>query len=310
MIKHPFIILLLIVMVYITVSITVSIIYRAQQRKVTVQLRGGLGNRIFQILGAQGYAEKHNRKFVIVRSMNLKGKREHEDNSIAPLQALFPAIEIQDTLDEYETIDVPGSAFQYHDIPDSDKKNVVLRGYFQSEKYFPVVAVKAIEAITAITAITVRRKHYPNTYFIHIRAGDYLNNKTHFIDLSQYHTRAIKEIQRADKSAKFLVFSDDTRYAREYMKQFRIPYDISAAESADDTLLEMSACAGAICANSSLSWLGAYFQKQPRHHVYMPARWINDAQDTTDLYPSWAKKVSVDSGSDPRTRSNRTNPSA
>jgi len=294
MIKHPFIILLLIVASYIAVYIAGSIVYRAQQRKVTVQLRGGLGNRIFQILGAQGYAEKHNRKFVIVRSMNLKGKQEHEDNSIAPLQALFPAIETQDTIDEYETIDVPGSAFQYHDIPDSDKKNVVLRGYFQSEKYFPVVAVKAI---------TARRKHYPNTYFIHIRAGDYLNNKTHFIDLSQYHTRAIKEIQRADKSAKFLVFSDDARYAREYMKQFRIPYDISAAESADDTLLEMSACAGAICANSSLSWLGAYFQKQPRQHVYMPARWINDAQDTTDLYPSWAKKVSVDSGSDPRARS-------
>jgi hypothetical protein len=251
---------------------------RANRRLVTVVLRGGLGNRIFQILAAQGYAEKHNRTCIIAQSFNLKGKQEHEDDSLEPLHALFPDIEVRDTIEDYEIIDAP--AFDYQDLPDS-AKNVVLRGYCQSERYFPAVTPG------------IRKTYYPNTYFIHVRAGDYLTNKVHYIDLTHYHKRTIQEIRRHDPFAKFLVFSDDAAHAQQYMKQFRIPFKLSAVKTAKETLLEMSACAGAICANSSLSWLGAYFQKQPRNHIYMPDRWINDGQDATDVYPSWANKVGV-----------------
>jgi hypothetical protein len=55
----------------------------------------------------------------------------------------------------------------------------------------------------------------------------------------------------------------------------------------------MANCAGAICANSSLSWLGAFFQKRAKGMVYMPSKWIN-GKTTDDLYPSWATIVDTE----------------
>ena len=247
----------------------------SERRIVTVELNGGLGNRIFQLLAGLGYAERHNRRFVLVRSFVTKGEQEHEHDSLEPLLALFPTVEVQSTLEDYDHLETKGGAFRYEDLPDSTR-NVVLHGYFQSERYFPS------------RAPSLQVPSYPHTYFIHIRAGDYLSSKTHFIDLTSYHRRALHAIRQEDRAAKFLVFSNDNEYAHTYMNQFQIPYTLSATTKAEDTLRDMAACVGGICANSSLSWLGAYFQAPPRSHVYMPDRWINDGQDTRDLYPSWA----------------------
>ena len=249
---------------------------QGRQRIVAPELHGGLGNRIFQVLAAQGYAEKHKYRCVLVKSLSHRGSQAHEGESLEPLLRLFPHLEVQDTLTDYETLH-PDGVFAYKELPASTK-NVVLNGFFQSERYFP----------TRVPSI--RKAYRPHTYFIHIRAGDYLTSKDHYINLATYHARTIHMIRVADPYAKFLVFSNDNDYATHYLKQFAIPYMIS---SADDTLLEMASCAGAICANSSLSWLGAYFQRQPRTHVYMPGTWINNDQKTDDLYPSWATKVPV-----------------
>ena len=62
-----------------------------------------------------------------------------------------------------------------------------------------------------------------------------------------------------------------------------------------DTLYIISSCCGAICSNSTLSFMGALFQKEPKkkEHIYMPYPFVNfiDGFDSTnitfDMYPEW-----------------------
>jgi hypothetical protein len=58
------------------------------------------------------------------------------------------------------------------------------------------------------------------------------------------------------------------------MKKYNIEYKLSDSKTGYDSLVEMANCAGGICANSSLSWLGGYFQKEMRGIICMPSEWI------------------------------------
>ncbi len=57
----------------------------------------------------------------------------------------------------------------------------------------------------------------------------------------------------------------------------------------------MSSCKGGICSNSTLSWLGSYFQKNKeknKEYIFMPYPWVNFIYDFNkdnimDVYPEW-----------------------
>jgi hypothetical protein len=247
--------------------------------KVSVYLSGGIGNRIFQIFGGLHYAEKHNKEFVI--SKNNIGNDIHDTNTINAIQQIFKDISIVDTINHRYIGSIDSTPITYVDLPYCDG-NILLTGYFQTEKYLPSKTPN------------IRTTYYPNTYFIHIRAGDYINNPVVHINLEEYYEKSIKLIQDKTQNSKFIVFSNDTSYAVEYMKKYHIEYKLSDTKTGYDTLLEMANCAGGICANSSLGWLGAYFQKEMRGIICMPSEWIRFFQiPTNDIYPSWATVISV-----------------
>ena len=56
----------------------------------------------------------------------------------------------------------------------------------------------------------------------------------------------------------------------------------------------MSSCCGSICSNSTLSYMGSFFQKNKyKEHIYMPypfVKFVNGFNDTNiplNMYPEW-----------------------
>jgi len=246
---------------------------------VCPQLGHGIGNRIFQVLAALGYAEKYGKKCVISKANSRDGSKPHEKNLDGMLFKIFPNVPVVDRIDNARVITevVP---FNYNTLSNS-LSNVILQGYFQDERYFPS------EPSSSGLIPKIKTGHYPNTYFIHIRAGDYLYKGSFGYDLSYYHKRCFDMLS---SDTKYIVFSDDIGYARNYMKQFSISYTISDKVNQLDTLIEMSNCEGAICANSSFSWLGAFFQDKTKGNRFMPSRWII-GNNCNGIYPTWATVV-------------------
>ena len=242
---------------------------------VTVYLRNGLGNRIFQVLAALGYAERYKKKVILCKAFSREGPKPHELGLFTILSKLFPAIPMTNI--ESYTVIQEKKEMNYSPL-EASESSVCLYGYFQDERYFPSKALIP----------SIRTASYPGTYFIHIRACDYIGSFG--LDLVEYHKKCFAAL---DGTTKYLVFSDDTKYADKYMKQFGITYTMSDKVDALESLVEMANCAGGICANSTFGWLGGLFQGDSRGKIFMPSVWLK-GRDCRGIYPTWATVVSIE----------------
>jgi len=249
----------------------------SEEKYVTANLVGGIGNRIFQVLVALGYSENFNMTCVLSKVHCKCGGQEHEKNINGMLSKIFPNIKVIDRIPK-ATIIVEYANFMYKPLNKSNT-NVILVGYFQNENYFP--SSKQIPVI--------RTTRYPNTYFLHIRAGDYIGNPVFHINLYMYYQNCINML---GPDTKYIVFSNDNAYATEYLKNFNIDYILSDKTDQLEVLVEMANCEGGICANSSFSWMGAFFQDKSKGKRFMPSVWLN-ATNCSGVYPKWATVVDV-----------------
>lgn len=270
-------ILILAVVLYIVYTF-----FLRKKRYVVPNFKGRLGNRVFQVFAAKMYSELYGHEVVFCDRFIIHNPKEAD--SMDDLRIIFPEIKTVEDIGDYDHFDLTDIPWTYKHLPKSTK-SVVLEGYFQNVGYIP----KSIQDSPPIR----KRPILKNTYFIHIRGGDYLKLPTHYVDLRKYYGRCIQKIFEHNPSAEFLVFSDDIEYAKIIMKELGVDYTISTKTNPYETLLEMSSCVGAICANSSFSWIGS-FSMSTRNQIYMPSKWYNDDSKNQDVYPPWAKVVSVD----------------
>lgn len=254
--------------------------YRPVGNLVTVNLNNGLGNWIFKILAGLGYAEKYGKEFVISRNNINYGPKLHEQGLLEKITRIFPSLPIVDLVPNIRMIHEK-KQMNYNPL-EACTSNVLLLGYFQDEQYFPSDSLIP----------SIRTDYYPNTYFVHIRAGDYLGTHEFDIGLVQYYKNCFSLL---GSDVKYIIFSNDNAYADTYMKQFDVSYSISDKQDQVDALIEMANCAGGICANSSFSWLGGLFQGDKREKVFMPSIWFK-GRDCRGIFPSWATVIDIYTG--------------
>ena len=244
---------------------------------VSVRLLGGVGNRLFQILAALGYSERFQKTCVISRGHISNGGKPHENNLDTIISRIFPGIQFIENI-LHPTVISETSEFNYTPLTNC-VTNVLLVGYFQCDQYFP-----SSNRIPILKTDT-----YRNTYFLHIRAGDYIGNSAFYQDLAIYYRNCINIL---GPNTRYIVFSNDNEYATNYMKQFDIEYNLSDKTDQLDILIEMANCEGAICANSSFSWMGAFFQDKTIGKRFMPSMWLN-GRDCAGIFPKWATVIQI-----------------
>jgi hypothetical protein len=126
--------------------------------------------------------------------------------------------------------------------------------------------------------------------FLHIRRGDYLTVSHDFYTIGMdYYKKAVDLLKQTQLSLKTIyVLSDDPLWVKEQTlfqdSIFKIVEGLDELES----MTLMSQCkAGAICANSTFSWWGAFLGAFGVHSpVFYPEKWVkNNSPYERNLFP-------------------------
>jgi hypothetical protein len=182
-------------------------------------------------------------------------------------------------------------------------KNVYLQGYFQSEKYFKDYREELLSDFIFPADLNSENKEVlnlineNNAVSIHIRRGDYVNNKltntVHGVLPKSYYEQAIEIILSKVKEPYFFIFSDDPEWVMENFK-LEVPFEIIAHNQGDQSYIDMqlmSCCDHNIIANSSFSWWGAWLNNNPEKIVIGANNWFLDPgkQKNNIMCSNWIK---------------------
>ena len=280
-----------------------------------IVLKGGLGNQLFQLASAMQLAGMYKKK-VVLNTLAISPNPHqgyNRDRTVTTLRRLFPALPITNEQihpEHYHKFDEPTNdcfLFIESKLEECFQTycNVVLEGYFVNPKYIPSEPESIFNKANIIPDDkSLLEVNFENTYFIHIRLGDYLNHPLYTIPLKKYYEHCINAIKHINPLARFYICTNQfDGTLQNYVKDFPKgnEYRVQAANNNDiDTLYIMSRCQGAICSNSTLSYMGAYFQKNKnKETIYMPYPFINYIkgfnQDNVsmEMYPEWCKVYDV-----------------
>lgn len=163
------------------------------------------------------------------------------------------------------------------------KGNLVLNGYFQSEKYFHNIEKLVRKDFGFRNKINKKAKKLlkkikaTNSVSLHIRRGDYLTNKaarkTHGVCSTTYYKKAAEKITTMINRVVFYVFSDDIDWCRNNLKFINNIVFVENNKNWEDLKL-MSICKHNIIANSSFSWWAAWLNKNKKKVVIAPKKWF------------------------------------
>jgi hypothetical protein len=239
---------------------------------VTCTLLGRLGNNLFQVAAMVGTGQK----FAIPEGYHHK-----------EIYNFFPKLPVQEYWRrKFKQWDQPD--FTYTPIPyDTDPYNkwgTKIHGFFQSIKYF--------EHCQDEVRSWLPLNETPIDYVgLHWRRGDYLQYPDRFPTLTPEYIGQAIDYFNFKGFRNFMVFSDDIQYCKEFLpKRFPyVNYKFSEGKNQFEDLSLMASCEHNIIANSSFSWMAAWYNRNKNKIVITPSKetWFgpNNKLDTRDLIP-------------------------
>jgi hypothetical protein len=271
---------------------------------------GGLGNQIFQIFATIAYAIKSRNKFQFLAQETLGGGsctlRYTFWNTF--FSSLKPFL--IHSLPPVNVVRENGFTFQELPINLLTGTNVLIHGYFQSEKYFKdqyemICRLIGLEKLkqSVLDTLSLNKEDLNNTISMHFRLGDYKKLADfHPIATPKYYENTLNHFKNKFPEEKFSILyfceEQDVLEVQETIKNLENIFPNYKFERASNTLsdwqqmLYMSLCRHNIIANSSFSWWGAYFNTNPDKVVCYPSVWFGQTANlnTKDLCPShWIK---------------------
>ncbi|MGV8081422.1 MAG: alpha-1,2-fucosyltransferase [Syntrophales bacterium] len=291
---------------------------------VIVRLNGGLGNQLFQYAAGRMLADYHRTELKLDLSAFHAGQgRTYRLNHFRIRESVAGDDEI-DALCGPPRTSFRGIAFRflqkmkpYHRRsifqercvgrydPDilRTPKNVYLRGYWQSEKYFLPIADTIRGEIVGTETQDARSRDLKaeilrtSSVSVHVRRGDYVTDpaarEIHSLCDDDYYRRCVRFLEDRVKDLRCFVFSDEPDWVRRNLDLGRpaVVVDHNGGEKDCEDLLLMCRCRYHIIANSSFSWWGAWLSGFPEKIVLAPRSWFRAGTlEETDIVPdSWIR---------------------
>lgn len=254
---------------------------------VSAKLVGQLGNQMFQIAAATVVALDNGAEAIFPDLVNSK---EHG----IPLnyEKVFFDLKTKIKRDydyRFYSHKCPYLPIPYH-------PNMLIEGWFQSEKYFShrrddilKLFAPSTEIHNYLTSTYADILSEPCTVAIHHRSYMKEDPKQHFHP-TQTKEYFLKAISHFPEDALFVVCSNDILWCKWNFSD--IPRDFIFIENEPyyHDLYLMSMCTHNIVSNSSFSWWSAYLNQNPNKIVVAPRQWFakTSGQDFRDVIPeSW-----------------------
>jgi hypothetical protein len=289
---------------------------------------GRFGNQLFQYAALRGIAAKHNydwcippddhpttANYAIHHPFKLKNLTEKNIGLINNNTSLR-ATESFESLRAYnpEKKNVIESGFDFDEnLFNTCEDNTNLDGFFQTEKYFKHIEQEIREDFEFIDGILNPCKEFIDQFekiiFIHVRRGDAIGREEyHPVPTLNYYEQALTYF---DDDVNVLICSDDIEWVKEQeffsddrflISENQETYSIPRMEGDGNyrkslvpytDLCLMTLCNGAIISPSSLSWWGAWLQKNRTNPIIAPSPWFGPKlshNNTKDILPDdWIK---------------------
>jgi len=246
---------------------------------VTCDLRGGLGNQLFQIATTLSYAWEYDAKPIFPGLLSNEMRiADHKDRIFFRLDAIESPKPFPNHFYEANW----HSSEQIPFRPDQK-----LFGYFQSWKRFDLYRDQLLNLFAPSKSIlqTLSSKYenligLPNTVAIHVRtfnASLHHSKKHPFVGL-EYFQNAMNFFPR---ETVFVIFSDRIQWCKQHFFQKNCIF-IEGNNPVEDLFL-MSMMKHQIICNSTFSWWGAYLNQNPEKTVIAPTSWMHPDIDPFPL---------------------------
>lgn len=257
-------------------------------------LKGGLGNQMFQIAAVIELSLNNRIPFCFDESTwpTMGGAGGEAFQASPPKNYLnnifrklpFKIIKSKNMFNIYNE-----PFFHYSEI--QPRHNLLLNGYFQSDKYF-IKNSKIIKKVFSPSKNIIeefnskyRLDNEHELVSIHVRRGSHLRNpKYHGSCDLKYFQNSMSEFS---DNARFLVFSDDMKWCKENFNDERFVF-VEGRKDYED-LYFMSLCDHNIICNSTFSWWSAWLNTNESKKVISPKKWFGPGyshHDLSDLTPT------------------------
>jgi hypothetical protein len=263
---------------------------------------GGLGNQLWIL--AAGFAASEYHKCPLYICKNPVENNKHNVLNHDYTETIFRYFEthipiLQDhakrmALSCGYTLDLKTDSEAFYPyLPVQLFPGTILHSYYQ---YYPAIAPyehaireRLLKGLEPFLETVVKKYDFSNAAFLHIRRGDYLKYPDiHYIQPLEYYKTAVEKLMASSNPpSKIYIFSDDSSWVKQqsYFTSGSGLFDVIDCQDELETLACMTlCCAGAICANSTFSWWGAFLGSYSvRSLVFVPEHWISIT--VYDLFP-------------------------
>lgn len=290
------------------------------------RISGGLGNQMFQYAAAKSLALKNNDELKINTSLLEKmphridaphyayRKYELEDFAITAPRATTSEITFWHRPYFWGFFRLafwsigrrifrnPGKEKDEHTFDPSLfnlKGNVTLDGYWQSPRYFEMIADVLRKEFTPRHPMSLEAQRFEkeikskkNPLVVHVRRGDYLHFPQYIITNKDYFERGMSEILQQEDIDHIFVFSDDLEWCKEnlvFLKPVTFVAMLPGRKDFEDIVL-MSLGHHFVISNSSFSWWGAWLSSFTGKKVIVPKKWIGE-NERADMIPAEWKRI-------------------
>jgi hypothetical protein len=184
------------------------------------------------------------------------------------------------------------SDFKCHRFDIIKAKNIVIRGWFESEQYFDEISEELKKEFTLKQPLSAENRELYNklknseSICVTVRRGAFTEDKykkEFLVCTPEYYYKSVECIRRVYPDTIVYVCSDDIEWCKKSLK-FSGDVLFEPQNSVCEKLELMSACRHFVLSNSTFSWWAQYLSDNEEKMVISPTRWRNCELPPTDIF--------------------------